>query len=169
MAHRCRSRHIRPVQIPSSGSHHATTVTRAFQALRNADELVFFDEWEYEDSPLPKGPGYWAVTRYEDVWHASRNPQLFVSGTGVNIGDMPAGDRRVLRLDDHDGRPQATSACAPSSSKGFTPKQITRVEEYVRTKATAIVDRLLEQFPDGECDFVERGRRPAPACRSSAR
>ena len=61
--------------IRSSGSRrdyrHA-----AFRALRAADELVFFDEWEYQDSPLPKGPGYWAVTRHDDVWAASRNPHV---------------------------------------------------------------------------------------------
>jgi cytochrome P450 len=47
-------------------------------------------------------------------------------------------------------------------AKGFTPKQVTQVEGYVRTKATAIVDRLLEQFPDGECDFVEQIAAPLP-------
>ena len=47
-------------------------------------------------------------------------------------------------------------------AKGFTPKQITQVEGYVRTKATAIVDRLLEHFPDGECDFVEQVAAPLP-------
>ena len=38
---------------------------------------------------FPRGPGYWAVTRHDDVWAASRNPQLFISGRGVNIGDIP--------------------------------------------------------------------------------
>ena len=33
-------------------------------------------------------------------------------------------------------------------SRGFTPKEIARVEEYVKTKAAAVVDRLLEEFPD---------------------
>jgi cytochrome P450 len=47
-------------------------------------------------------------------------------------------------------------------AKGFTPKQITQVEGYVRTKATAIIDRLLEQFPAGECDFVEQVAAPLP-------
>ena len=74
---------------PSSGSLHASTATAAFRALRNADELVFFDEWEFEDCPFPKGPGYWAVTRYEDVWAASRNPQVFISGRGATSATSP--------------------------------------------------------------------------------
>ena len=40
-------------------------------------------------------------------------------------------------------------------SKGFTPKEVTRVEGLVVEKAKAIVDRIQEQFPDKQCDFVE--------------
>ena len=39
-------------------------------------------------------------------------------------------------------------------AKGFTPKEITRVEGYVKTKAEALVDHVLEAYPDGSCDFV---------------
>jgi methyl-branched lipid omega-hydroxylase len=133
----------------------------AFRSLRTADELVFYDEWEYEGSPLPKGPGYWAVTRYEDVWAASRSPQIFISGRGVNIGDIPQEMNEfigsMIAMDD-----PRHFRLRNIVAKGFTPKQITQVEGYVRTKATAIIDRLLEQFPDGECDFVEQIAAPLP-------
>ena len=133
----------------------------AFRSLRAADELVFYDEWEFEGSPLPKGPGYWAITRYEDVWAASRNPQVFISGRGVNIGDIPQEMNEfigsMIAMDD-----PRHFRLRNIVAKGFTPKQITQVEGYVRTKATAIIDRLLEQFPDGECDFVEQIAAPLP-------
>jgi methyl-branched lipid omega-hydroxylase len=133
----------------------------AFAALRAADELVFYDEWEYPDSPLPKGPGYWAITRYEDVWAASRNPQVFISGRGVNIGDIPQEMNEfigsMIAMDD-----PRHFRLRNIVAKGFTPKQITQVEGYVRTKATAIIDRLIEQFPEGECDFVEQVAAPLP-------
>ncbi|HVE19578.1 MAG TPA: cytochrome P450, partial [Ilumatobacteraceae bacterium] len=133
----------------------------AFRSLRAADELVFYDEWEFEDSPLPKGPGYWAITRHEDVWAASRNPQIFISGRGVNIGDIPQEMNEfigsMIAMDD-----PRHFRLRNIVAKGFTPKQITQVEGYVRTKATAIIDRLLEQFPDGECDFVEQIAAPLP-------
>jgi methyl-branched lipid omega-hydroxylase len=133
----------------------------AFQSLRAADELVFYDEWEFEDSPLPKGPGYWAITRHEDVWAASRNPQVFISGRGVNIGDIPQEMNEfigsMIAMDD-----PRHFRLRNIVAKGFTPKQITQVEGYVRTKATAIIDRLLDQFPDGECDFVEQIAAPLP-------
>ncbi|MEO8267035.1 MAG: cytochrome P450 [Ilumatobacteraceae bacterium] len=133
----------------------------AFRALRHADELVFFDEWLYEGSPLPKGPGYWAVTRYEDVWAASRAPQVFISGRGVNIGDIPQEMNEfigsMIAMDD-----PRHFRLRSIVAKGFTPKQITQVEGYVRTKATTIIDRLIEEFPDGECDFVEQVAAPLP-------
>jgi cytochrome P450 len=133
----------------------------AFRSLRAANELVFFDEWEYENSPLPKGPGYWAVTRHDDVWAISRNPQLFISGRGVNIGDIPQEMNEfigsMIAMDD-----PRHFRLRSIVAKGFTPKQIAQVEGYVRTKATAIIDRLLEQFPDGECDFVEQVAAPLP-------
>jgi cytochrome P450 len=47
-------------------------------------------------------------------------------------------------------------------SKGFTPKEIGRVEEYVKTKAAGVVDRLLSDFPDRECDFVQEVAAPLP-------
>jgi cytochrome P450 len=40
-------------------------------------------------------------------------------------------------------------------SKGFTPKEIARVEQYVHDKARRVIDRVLDKFPEGECDFVE--------------
>ncbi len=40
-------------------------------------------------------------------------------------------------------------------SKGFTPKEITRIDEIVVAKATEIIDRIEAQFPDQTCDFVE--------------
>jgi methyl-branched lipid omega-hydroxylase len=47
-------------------------------------------------------------------------------------------------------------------AKGFTPKQITRVESYVHEKAKTLVDNLLERFPDGSCDFVTEVAAPLP-------
>jgi cytochrome P450 len=60
----------------------------AFRTLRDEAPVRFFEEPEFEN--MERGPGYFAVTRYDDVWHASRNPQLFSSARGgTNIGDVP--------------------------------------------------------------------------------
>jgi cytochrome P450 len=133
----------------------------AFHALRQLDHLVFSDEWEFPDSPFPKGPGYWSLVRHEDVWHASRNPHLFISGNGSNIADLPAEMNEffgsMINMDD-----PRHFRLRSIVSKGFTPKEISRVEEYVKQKSKAIVDRLLERFPEGECDFVAEVAAPLP-------
>ena len=133
----------------------------AFRALREADGLRYFDEWDYQDSPVPKGPGYWAVTRYDDVWAASRNPHVFISGRGVNVTDIPQEMNEfigsMIAMDD-----PRHFRLRSIVSKGFTPRQTAQVEGYVRTKATTIIDRLLEQFPEGECDFVDQVAAPLP-------
>jgi cytochrome P450 len=47
-------------------------------------------------------------------------------------------------------------------SKGFTPKEISRVEEYVKNKARTVVDRAIEKFGDSEFDFVDNIAAPFP-------
>jgi cytochrome P450 len=133
----------------------------AFATLRREAPVRFFRERALEGSPFPVGPGYWALSTYDDIWHTSRNPELFCSGKGSNIGDLPQelaeffgsmivmDDPRHFRL-------------RSIVSKGFTPKEVAKVEGYVRDKATKLVDRLLEQFPERECDFVEEVAAPLP-------
>ena len=126
----------------------------AFKTLRDADGLQFFPEREVEGNPFPAGPGYLALTRYDDVWHASRNAQLFCSGKGSNIGDLPVEMNEffgsMINMDD-----PKHFRLRSIVSKGFTPKQVSGVEEQVRVTAAALVDELFERFPERECDFVE--------------
>ena len=133
----------------------------AFKTLRDTPTLQFFEEQVFEDSPFPPGPGYYALTRYEDVWAASRNAQLFCSGQGSNIGDLPQEMNEffgsMINMDD-----PKHFRLRSIVAKGFTPKEIFRVNEYVQIKAKSIVDHLLERFPDGECDFVAEVAAPLP-------
>ncbi len=133
----------------------------AFLTLRNEQPVSWCHEWEFEGSPFPKGPGYWSLAAHDDVWHVSRNPHLFSSGRGVNIGDMPVEISEffgsMIAMDD-----PKHFRLRSIVSKGFTPKEISKVEEYVRIKAAAVVDRLLEEFPGRECDFVQEVAAPMP-------
>src|SRR3954452_22664014 len=133
----------------------------AFKTLRDTPELQFFPERELEGSPFPVGPGYYALTRHEDVWAASRNAQLFCSGKGSNIGDLPQEMNEffgsMINMDD-----PKHFRLRSIVSKGFTPKEISRVEEYVKLKAGTIVDGLLERFPDGTCDLGQEVAAPLP-------
>jgi len=126
----------------------------AFKTLRDESPFQFFEESVIKDSPFPPGRGYRALTRHDDIWHVSRNPQLFCSGQGSSIGDLP------IELNEFFGSMIAMDdpkhfRLRSIVSKGFTPKEITRVEEQVRIRAEKIVDKLLEKYPNKECDFVE--------------
>jgi len=133
----------------------------AFKTLRDAPGLQFFAEREFESSPFPVGPGYYALARHEDVWAASRNAQLFCSGKGSTIGDLPQEMNEffgsMINVDD-----PKHFRLRNIVSKGFTPKEVARVNDYVTAKAASIVDDLLERFPDGECDFVAEVAAPLP-------
>ena len=128
----------------------------AFAVLRRDKPISFQEELAFES--MPAGPGYWAVTRYADVWTASRRPEIFISGQGVNIPDMPA------EISEFFGSMIAMDAPRHSKLRGivqraFTPKTVSRIEGYVHEKARAIVDRVA---PMGECDFVREIAAPLP-------
>jgi len=133
----------------------------AFKTLRDESPFQFFNERVMEGSPFPPGPGYRALTRHNDIWHVSRNPQLFCSGRGSNIGDLPQELNEffgsMINMDD-----PKHFRLRSIVSKGFTPKEISSVEDRVRARSAKVVDRLLEEFPDGTCDFVEHVASPLP-------
>jgi cytochrome P450 len=130
-----------------------------FATLRRQAPVKFFEEIPLVNFPV--GPGYWALTKHEDIWHASRNPDLFCSGKGTNIPDLTVELNEffgsMISMDDPKHVRLRTIV-----SKGFTPKEIARVEEYVKNKARTIVDRALEKFGDSEFDFVDNIAAPFP-------
>ena len=126
----------------------------AFKTLREESPYQFFEEWEFENSPIPRGPGYFALTRHDDIWHVSRHPELFCSGKGSNIGDLTVELNEffgsMINMDD-----PKHFRLRSIVSRGFAPREIKRVEEYVVAKAKEVVDNVIERFPSGEFDFVE--------------
>jgi cytochrome P450 len=97
---------------------------------------------------------FWALTRYDDIWHASRTPAVFCSGVTIDIEEMP----------DELGEfyPSMINLDAPEHARlrrlvasGFTPKQIEAQEPRLRAIAAAIIDDVLDRFGDGtEFDVV---------------
>jgi len=119
-----------------------------FRRLRDERPVAFMPEHALEGFEL--GPGYWSVTRYEDVRTVSRNPELFCNGRGYNIPDIPTEIAdfygSMLNLD----APQHTRMRL-IVNRSFTPRQVARIEAEVERKAATIVDRAIGL---GECDFV---------------
>jgi cytochrome P450 len=121
----------------------------AFLTLREQDPIAFFDE-PYISELVPPGPGYYSLTRYADVLEASKHPDLFCSGKGTNIADMPTEFLEFLgsmiNMDD-----PRHARLRRIVSRGFTPKQLDQMKGDVEATAAGIVDDVIER---GEADFV---------------
>lgn len=139
----------------------------AFRTLRQQSPVSWWEEWEFEGSPFPKGPGYWSVVNHEDVWHVSRNPELFSSGRGVNIGDLPQEITdffgSMIAMDD-----PKHFRLRSIVSKGFTPKEINKVEETSRPRPLPSSIGCSPSSPTARATSSTRSPLPC-RCRSSAR
>lgn len=123
----------------------------AFAELRREQPVSFWPETEWLVPNAPsRGNGYWAVTRYDDILHMSKNPEIWSSAEGISVGGTRPEAREffgsMIVLDDprHVRLRKLVSA-------GFTPRMTRRVEQIVAEVAASVVDDVL---PRGECDFV---------------
>jgi cytochrome P450 len=120
----------------------------AFAALRRERPVSFHEEPDVVI--LPRGPGYWSVTKHADILHVSRHPELFCSGQGANIGDMPQPFNEffgsMINMDD-----PRHARLRRIVSRGFTPRMIQQAERDVERAAVATIDAVIER---GACDFV---------------
>ncbi|HYB12334.1 MAG TPA: cytochrome P450 [Myxococcota bacterium] len=115
-----------------------------FRVLRTEAPVYFH--------PEPDGPGFWVLTKYEDVKWSSRNPQIFSSWVGgtniVDRGGEQLDRMRVLMLNMD---PPKHRQFRNIVNKAFTPRMVKQLEPRVRLMAKRIVDRVAQK---GECDFV---------------
>jgi methyl-branched lipid omega-hydroxylase len=102
------------------------------------------------DVPIPQGPGYWALTRYADVMQVSRDPETFHSAPTTTVTDIPAEMAEWLGSMINMDAPKHTKLRL-IVNRGFTPRQIAKIEDSVRRQAKEIVDHVA---PLGECHFV---------------
>ncbi len=127
-----------------------TSVERdaAFRTLRRESPILFSPEIPIEG--LPTGPGFWSLTRYADVMHASRHPDLFISGEGTNIPDFPEVFREIFGSMINMDAPRHTKLRL-IVNRGFTPRMVAGIESTVHDVAREILDEVA---PKGGCDFV---------------
>jgi cytochrome P450 len=103
--------------------------------------------------PYKDGPGFLALTGYDEVYAVSRDSATWSSeATGVNF-DAPGPDdfvdvRGVMMLMMDPPRHTALRALV---SKGFTPRQVAKLNERITDMARDVVDSVIER---GECNFV---------------
>lgn len=120
----------------------------AFEMLRREDPIRFFEE--PDTPPMPRGGGFYALTRHRHVIAASRQPELFGSGSGTNIPDLPESFREffgsMINMDD-----PRHARLRRIVSRAFTPRTLDQTRDAVEAIARQIVDDLIDK---GECDFV---------------
>jgi cholest-4-en-3-one 26-monooxygenase len=125
------------------GAQHAV-----FAHLR-ANAPVFFQKQR-------SGPGFWAITKYEDVRRVSRDPQTFISSGGTSTMDLENPESASLDYQMMQGTlvitdPPRHTKLRGLVNKAFTPQAVTRLEPFVRDVVASVID---DAEAAGECNFV---------------
>ncbi len=117
-----------------------------FELLRREAPVYWHDEPD-------DGPGFWVLSKYDDLRYASKNPEIFSSW---------AGGTNIPTLDDEElGRMQAImiNMDPPQHrqfrqivNKAFTPRMVNNLIPSVEALAQRILDDVVEK---GECEFVD--------------
>ena len=115
-------------------------------------------DWLRENAPVyrhaePDGPGFWAITRYQDVYDIGRNAGLFSSEPTIMISDpdpsqmnFSSEHKMMLMMD-----PPEHTAYRKLISREFTQGPARHYNERIEELAREIVDAVIDR---GECEFV---------------
>lgn len=118
--------------------------------------------WLRDNAPVYRhaehdgGPGFWAVTRYEDVKMIGRDCDTFSSEPSVLI----ANNTEINLLDDHKmmllADPPYHTRLRRIINSEFTPRAAARMNERISELCTQIVDAVVAKSSGGrgECDFM---------------
>jgi cytochrome P450 len=143
---------------------------------RTSDEIridprdpAFFAHPEYfevlarlraEDPVHECAPGFWALSRYEDIRDLSRDPQRFCSGRGALVNDPLRGDGTpisapsILHMD-----PPEHSEFRRLVNRRFSPRALAGLGDSIRASASGLLDSVERR---SEIDFVSELAAPFP-------
>jgi len=123
-----------------------------FRVLRREAPVFFHEE--------RNGPGFYAVTRYADLKHVSKHPEIFSSERqGTLLMDPLPQDLPMLRAIMINMDPPRHSKYRKLVNAGFTKRRVEALRPLVRQMVSRILDRVVER---GECDFVDDIAAPLP-------
>jgi len=117
----------------------------AFAQLRAEDPV----HW----NPEPDGPGFWAVTRYEDIRHVHRDVETYsseIGGTSLEDLDPEQVEARKSMIDMDPPRHDELRGLI---ARRFTPRAVGVWEDQVRTVTREVLDAALSD-PTRPFDFV---------------
>jgi len=129
-----------------------------FASLRHNRPVSWHTEPEIPGLTLGPGAGFWSLVRYDDVVHASRHPDVFISGQGTNIPDFPPEVYEFLGSMINMDPPRHTQFRL-IVNRGFTPRRVAAIEQSVHDRARSIVEAVAAK---GSCDFVTEIAAPLP-------
>ncbi len=130
-----------------------------FATLRREAPVSFHPSFVAEG--FSAAAGHWALTRYDDVFYASRHPEMFSSAQGITIGDqnpeLAEYFGSMISMDD----PRHTRLRNIVRS-AFTPRVLALIEDSVRDRARRLVAAMIADHPDGTGELVTEFSGPFP-------
>lgn len=122
---------------------------KSFAILRRERPVSWQRPIEDAVIPDPDDPGFWALTRLEDIQRVSRDNETFISGQGVLMDLLPPifleMTQSFLAMDEPGhGKLRRLVASA------FTPKQVKRMDDKIQAIVKTCVDDIIDK---GKIDF----------------
>jgi cytochrome P450 len=119
-----------------------------FARLRAENPRPFVPELDLGGTP--RGGGFWALTRLDDIRDVSKRPDDFCSGAGINIFDQPPRIKEYrgsfIDMDNPEHARQRRIV-----SRGFTAQTLEALRADVTRTSREIVGSVADR---GDCDFV---------------
>jgi cytochrome P450 len=132
---------------------------RSFAVLRAERPVSWHPPVEDALMHDPDDPGYWAITRRSDIVAVSRNNEVFLSGQGVLFENIPVelleASQSFLAMD-----PPRHTKLRKVVSAAFTPRQVRRIEDSIKSNAKTIVEEL--RAAGSGADFVDHCAKEVP-------
>ena len=114
-----------------------------FDRLRREAPVYFHPETE--------GPGFWCITRRDDLRQLSHDWEHASSERGITLHELTDEQIEQQQLMMLTMDPPRHTKLRLLVNKGFTPRMIGRLHDRIREIARDIVDNVAER---GSCDFV---------------
>ncbi|MEE2782574.1 MAG: cytochrome P450 [Pseudomonadota bacterium] len=118
-----------------------------YQWLRDNEPVYWHEE--------PDGPGFWVLSRYEDVAEVGRQPLVYSSEPTIAITDpeqgmdLSVGDHKMMLTMD----PPQHTLFRKTISREFTRGPAAELRPRISELAAAILDKVLDA---NECEFVSQ-------------
>ena len=133
----------------------------AFATLRRERPIAHFEDPLLEGSviEMPRGNGYWALTRHRDLAEVSRTPQVFLSGPGaVSLLDLPPEMVEYFSGMISTDNPRH-ARLRRIVANAFNPRTVRAVEASIERLADEIIERARTS---GTGDFITDLAAPFP-------